>query len=327
MMEKRMFPFMKAICLSLSLLPLLCGCGSPAPVRSFLYAGESPVHRMYIVEDGKVVWEYVNEEGRGEISDAMLLDDGNILMAHQHGIAIVSPAKEIVWSYPAPEGCEIHTVQPVGKDHLVFVQNGDPAKVRVIRKSDKETVREFPLPVEEPVSVHGQFRNARLTGRGTLLVANMGLGFVGEYSSLGEELRRWEVPSPWGVESLPGGNILVASNKCTVTEFTLDGEVAWRLDLGANPDYYGVTSGQKAYRLPSGNTVIGNWVNYWNSEEREAVSRDPENAPVQFIEVNPEGEIIWTLRSWADPDLGPSTTYQPTDSPLHPDRMFFGDIK
>ncbi len=124
---------------------------------------------MYKIKDGKIIWSYHDPEGRGEISDAMLLDDGNILFAHQYGITEITDSQKVVWKLQAPEKTEIHTVQPIGKDHLLYVQNGNPAKVIVMRKSDKEIIREFVVPTREPVSVHGQFRNGHLTSKGALL--------------------------------------------------------------------------------------------------------------------------------------------------------------
>ena len=320
----RRFNVIILACLAMA---MCIGCSSKKEHRAFFYAGESPVHRMYIVEDGKVTWEYVNTQGRGEISDAVLMDDGNIVIAHQYGLQIITPEKKIIWSYEAPEKTEIHTVQPIGDNHLVFVQNDDPGKVRVIRLSDKAIVKEFPLPINQPASIHGQFRCARLTKFGTLLVANMGMGFIAEYDIDGNELHHYDFPHAWGVQALPDGNFLAASNQALVKEYTREGDVVWELNMKDKVDTYGVTSGQKAYRLPNGNTVIGNWVNYWNKQEKEQVENDPENAPVQFIEVNPKGEVVWTLRSWKDPDLGPSTTYQPIDEPVVKSSLFFGDIK
>ena len=146
--------------------------------HDFFYAGQSKQMRMFIVKDGHVAWSYWNKEWRGEISDAILMTDGHILMAHQYGIAEVTQDNQVVWHYDAPEGTEIHTIQPIGRTHVVFVQNGHPAKAVVMEIPSKRIVREFELPVSEKGSVHGQFRNARLTSRGTLLVANMGLGMV-----------------------------------------------------------------------------------------------------------------------------------------------------
>jgi len=62
--------------------------GSAAPAQAlpgrgmaqhdFLYAGESKQRRAFIVRKGKVVWSYDDPAGRGEISDAVLLANGNL---------------------------------------------------------------------------------------------------------------------------------------------------------------------------------------------------------------------------------------------------------
>ena len=90
--------------------------------HNFFYAGQSKRMRMFKVKDGQVCWVYDNalrpesEHLRGEISDAILMTDGHILMAHQYGIAELDETGAFVWNYAAPEGTEIHTVQPIGQD-------------------------------------------------------------------------------------------------------------------------------------------------------------------------------------------------------------------
>ena len=178
---------MKRLLLTVS-LAVVTVCGASAQETNqnlarhdFFYAGQSKQRRMFIVKDGQVNWAYQDRLNRGEISDAVLLSDGHILVAHQYGVAEVTQTSETVWSYAAPEGTEIHTIQPIGRRHVVFVQNGKPAKVVVMEIPACRIVREFELPISEKGSVHGQFRNARLSSRGTLLVANMAMGCIHEY--------------------------------------------------------------------------------------------------------------------------------------------------
>ena len=65
---------------------------------NFFYAGESRALRMYIVKKGKIVWKYENmEPNQGEISDATLMKDGNILVAHQYGIFEINMQHQILW--------------------------------------------------------------------------------------------------------------------------------------------------------------------------------------------------------------------------------------
>ena len=146
------------------------------------------------------------------------MTDGHILMAHQYGIAELDETGAFVWNYAAPEGTEIHTVQPIGQTHVVFVQNGKPAKAVVMEIPSKRIVREFELPISEKGSVHGQFRNARLTSRGTLLIANMALGCVHEYNCEGREVDRWTGFLPWSVQELPKGNLLITGRKGKIQE-------------------------------------------------------------------------------------------------------------
>ena len=299
-------------------------CGAESPVdrslgrHDFFYAGQSKQRRMFIVKDGKVDWSYVDRLGKGEISDAILMTDGNMLVAHQYGIAEVDPGGNTLWSYAAPEGTEIHTIQPIGRDHVVFVQNGKPAKVVVMQIPDCNVVREFEIPVNEKSSVHGQFRNARLTDRGTLLVANMSLGCIHEFNSEGMEVDRWEGFLPWSVQEIPKtGNILVTGRKGLIQEINRQGKTVWQTDVAG----LGITQPQKTVRLKNGNHIVNNWYNEWSKEPMDTV-----NAPMQAVEIDKDGNIIWELNAWKDPDLGPSTTIQLLGDAVNRNRLFFGDF-
>ena len=285
--------------------------------HDFFYAGQSKLRRMFIVKDGKVAWEYNDQLGRGEISDAILMSDSHILVAHQYGIAEVTQDQQTVWHYAAQEGTEIHTIQPVGRNHVVFVQNGKPAKVVVMEIPSTHIVREFPLPISESGSVHGQFRNARLTSRGTLLVANMALGCIHEFTSDGKEVDRWDGFLPWSVQELPKGNLLITGRKGHLQEITRMGETVWEMKTTE----FGVSQPQKTVRLKNGNHLVNNWYNEW-----QKTPMDTANAPVQAVEIDKEGNVVWQLRAWEDPDLGPSTTIQLLDEPVNRDRLFFGEF-
>ncbi|MDE6637623.1 MAG: DUF362 domain-containing protein [Muribaculaceae bacterium] len=286
--------------------------------HDFFYAGESKQPRMFIVKNGHIDWQHTASDRKGEISDAILLTDGDILIANQYGIDEISPDHKTVMSYDAPEGCEIHTIQPIGEDKVLFVQNGKPAKVVVMEIPSLKILKEFPLPVSEKGSVHGQFRNARLTSKGTLLVSNMGLGFVAEYNSDGKEIDRWDIQGPWSATEVgKAGNLLIVGKGSRVKEIDRRGNVLWEKNLSD----YGVTSPQKAVRLKNGNTLINNWYNEWNKTPMDSL-----NAPVQAIEITPEGEMVWSLCAWKDPDLGPSTTIQPLDQIVNRKNMFFGEF-
>lgn len=290
--------------------------------HDFFYAGERVQHKMYKVKDGKVVWSYFDPNGRGEISDAVMMSDGNILIAHQHGIKEITEDKEVVWSMDTPKGYEIHSIQPIGEDHVVYVQCGNPMTAVVMEIPGKRIVRQFELPHRKPGGSHGQNRNICLTKSGTLLVASMELNTVYEYDSKGNQLNAWKLQSVWGVDELKNGNILVTGNNGMVREINRKGEVVWSFDWKRS-DKYPEVSTQKSYRLKNGNTLIGNWWNEWSDKKV-----DLNNPPVQYIEVTPEGEIVWELSSWNEPaNLGPSTTIQLLKEPVKRKKMRFGEFK
>ncbi len=280
--------------------------------HDFFYAGEAKEENMYIVKGGRIVWSYTHP-GRGEISDAILLPNGSVLFAHQYAITEVSADKQVVWNYDAPPNTEIHTARPFGTNSIWFVQNGDPAKFMIVNKTSGKTEREFLLPVKNPKGVHGQFRQARMTATGTLLVAHMDLGKAVEYDLDGKALWSAEVPGIWSVKPLQNGNILTTSNRGFVRELNRQGQAVWEWAPADAPDYQ-MTSLQTATRLANGNTIINNWFNQWSNTKL-----DRANPPVQAIEVTREKQVVWVLRSWSPPeDLGPSTTIQILDEPNSP---------
>ena len=296
--------------------------------HNFFYAGQSKQRRMFIVKDGQLSWSYQDQLQRGEISDAVLMTDGHILVAHQYGVAEVDKDGQTVWSYATPEGTEIHTAQPIGRNHVVFVQNGKPAKAVVMEVPACKTVREFELPTNAKGSVHGQFRNARLSSRGTLLVANMGMGCIHEFTSRGQEVDRWGASPaqrggmlPWSVQELPKtGNLLITGRKGLIQEINRQGKTVWQLDA----TQYGITQPQKTVRLKNGGHIINNWYNEWS--KTNPTPMDTANAPAQAIEVDKDGHVVWQLRSWKNPDLGPSTTIQLLSEAVNRDRLFFGEF-
>src|SRR5580698_7600674 len=71
--------------------------GTGLAQHDFLYAGESHDRNIYIVRGGKIVWSYSDPAGKGEISDAVMLSNGNILFAHQFGLTEITPDQKEVW--------------------------------------------------------------------------------------------------------------------------------------------------------------------------------------------------------------------------------------
>ncbi|MGA2052894.1 MAG: PQQ-binding-like beta-propeller repeat protein [Opitutales bacterium] len=301
--------------------------GSGLGEHPFLYAGEwnypKKTQSILIVRDGKIVWSYeiaTNIPGPNgtktlqEFSDATMLSNGNVVFARKTGAGEVTPDKKLVWNYDAPPGFEVHTIQPIGTDRVMIVQNGNPAKLMIINTVTGQTEKELVLPTGNPQKAHNQFRGVRMTAAGTFLAAHMDNGTVSEYDADGKQIWSAAVPSPWAAVRLKNGNTLVTSNHSFMREINPQGETVWEFSQKDVPDIK-IFVIQEAERLANGNTVFCNWCPY--------NVKNPKDWPgtVQVIEVTPDKKVVWALRSWDAPaDLGPASIIQLLDEPGVPEK-------
>jgi hypothetical protein len=286
----------------------------------FLYAGEwdtrKPLEQsMFIVRDGKVVWQYSMplKTATGaiqEFDDATLLTNGNIIFSKMSGAGMVSPDKRIVWEYPAPPGTEIHSCQTLGKGRVLIMRNGNPAQAMIIDTATGKIEKEIPIPTTVK-GTHGQFRHIRMTPAGTILVPHMSEGKVVEYDLDGKEVWSAKAQSAWSAVRLKSGNTLIAGDaKRYVREIDPKGETVWELTQADVTFKLGNL--QTANRLANGNTVICSWIAGDNDTSHWA-------GTVQVFEVTPAKQVVWALSSWKDPDLGPATSIHLLDEPGTPE--------
>jgi outer membrane protein assembly factor BamB len=265
---------------------------------------------MQIVRDGKVVWSYTNPI-RGELGDCTMLSNGNIVFSRQFGASEITPDKRIVWNYNGPPNTEIHTTFPVGKDKVLIMQNGNPAKALLIEKKSGRVIREQVLATRNQDGTHGQFRHIRMTKSGNLLVSHMDLGKVVEYDQQGKEIWSTPAPSVWAAVRLKNGNTLISGNQNGyVREVNPKGETVWEInknDLPGIPLY----TVQEVSRLANGNTLINNWPG--------SAPPDQWNSVVQLIEVTPDKKVVWALRDWQN--LGPASSTQLLDEKGKPEKF------
>ena len=303
--------------------------------HDFLFAGQQAFREkgVQIVRGGKVVWRYNDPAARGEISDATLLPNGNVLFAHSYGVRLVSPDQKIVWRYDVkPEEHEIHGAQAVGTDRVIFLQTGAPTgKIIVANIGTGKFEKEIAIPLgeesnlgqKEPRYVHMQMRRLRLTPTGTAVIAYLEANRVIEFDESGKQIWSAKVDRPWSVERLRNGNTLVNLTAMEARELNPKGETVWSFTKAdAEAQGYVMTKWQVATRLPNGNTLINNEARWQPGASSE------QDAPVQAIEVNPAKKIVWALRSWAgDNGLGSATTIQVLKPGTAADHARFGSMK
>ncbi len=304
---------------------------SPAPAvlpghgiaqHPFLYTGEWDYRKtnqtMFVVRDGKVIWTYSIpiKDAHGtlqELGDATMLSNGNIVFCRKTGASEVTPDKNIIWNIDAPKGTEIHSVQPIGLDHVLVTINGNPAaKLLLINTTTGKTEKEYTFPVLNPgANPHIQFRRVHETKEGTFLAAHLRDQKVVEYDANFSEIWSYKVRYPWWATRLKNGNTLITSGDHTVLEVSKRGQTVWQFSQEDAPEYKFMIF-QEASRLANGDTVICNWCPH---------NLDPKLWPgtAQVLEVTPAKKVVWVLSEWKSPDLGPASSIQLLDEPGTPE--------
>ena len=285
--------------------------------HDFLYSGEwdyrKKVQTIYLVQNGKLIWTYdipFTDAATGqmeELGDATMRPNGNIVFCRKTGASEVTPEKKIVWNYEAPKGTEIHSVQPIDSDRVLMVINGVPAKLLWIKTTTGEIEKELTVPTGKPAA-HLQFRRVRLTDSGTLLAAHLDSNKVIEYNQNGVPIWSADVKNPWSVQRLKNGNTLIGCNRAQIVELNKEGQVVWEITQKDLPDIQLFIT-QTAVRLENGHTIFCNWC--------PVGIKDPNCWPssIQLVEVTADKKVVWALRQWHDPDLGPASSIQLLDEP------------
>jgi outer membrane protein assembly factor BamB len=296
---------------SLSAMEKVTLPGKGSAEHPMLYFGEG-CNTMFIVSDGKVVWSY--ETGKGwEFDDIWMLSNGNIIFSRMSYAEEVTPKKEVVWHLDAPAGTEIHTLQPIGLDKVLLIENGLPPRLLLLNKRTGETVVEHDLPAPSATdkrTVHAQFRRVRMTRNGTYLVPYLEMGRVVEYDREFNEVWSYKIPTPWAAVRLQNGNTLITDEKDALTrEVNSRGETIWEFRLSELPPEYHFNGSQSCVRLEGGNTVF--------------CSRGNGGEGCQLVEVTPDKKVVSAMYDWKD--FGPATAIQALDDTGIPENP--GDLQ
>jgi Mal s 1 allergenic protein-like len=303
--------------------------------HDFLYSGEWDTRKtnqtMFLVRGGKVVWTYEipirDDNGNlSEFSDMHMISNGDIVFAYKTGWRKINRAGETIYDYQCPSlgtntdgkliWAECHSAQPIGMDKVLFMQNGLPAKLCRYNLKTGQMEMEHAMRTKEPVdarSIHGQFRNVRMTRAGTYLIAHMNLGKVIEYDKDLNEIWSCDAPSVWHAVRLKNGNTLISGNQhAFVREINPAGEIVWEVKDGELPGIK-INGVHEVVRLANGHTVICNWTTRVKKPDWPKI--------VQLIEVTPEKKVIWAINEWENPDLGPASCVQLLDEPGRDEEM------
>jgi len=294
----------------------------------FLFVGEEN-QNIYMVKDGKVIWTYTLpkpvwttgiNKGFSELDDVWQLSNGNILFDTGIGaMEITYPDKKVVWQYIGPHGIQIHSVQPIGADRVLLMQNGTPGKMMIFDTRTGQLLWQMIMQTKDNTTftfgnIHGEFRHVRMTDAGTFLVAHMNLEVVREYTPDGKII--WSVPakSPWAAVRLKNGDTLISENQNgDVIEVNPAGKTVWEVSNKDMPPGIKLMTVQECDRLANGDTLICNW------SGRKADWK----TMAQVIEVTPDKKVVWVLRDYQDIPA-PGTAIEFLDEPGIPE---LGDMQ
>ena len=263
--------------LSLFVSFLLFASVAPAAHRFLCtdsYGGKVAV----VAADGTVEWEYACQHPQ----DCWALPNGNYLFCHAKGAIEMTPKKEIVWEYHAPEAAEVHACQPLPGGLVLVVECG-PSRLLEIDRNGK-IAKEVKLPPPPAsVSLHDQYRGVRKTPAGHYLICRKGEHRVEELDGEGHVLRAIPVPGDvHEVVLLPNQHLLIScGDGHKLIELDAHEQVVWEVnekDISGDP--LRLMAGLQ--RLPNGNTIFCNYLGHGHLGEQP-----------HFFELTPDKKVVW----------------------------------
>jgi hypothetical protein len=304
-----------------------------------LYCGEwqlttKPGDTIYLVRAGKVVWTHsLNSPGSDEFGDCTMMSNGHILFdlkntGAQEIVPDLTTGKDgpIVWRYNQDSGSEVHSVQPIGLDKVLVMQNGNTAahaKLMLINKTTAAVCTSSAACVETTwhpdygTGTHLLARHVRMLANGNILLPYLGggnqlQGHVVEYDKDWKIVWDYDTKAdPWAAVRLPNGDTVV-STSAMFQEVNHDATptVVWQMTRADFPSP-GLNIGQGIMHLANGNLLLANWCGN--------VDQSKWSTYAQYWEVDPQKKIVWTVQSWQSPNLGPGSSIQALDQPGLPE--------
>lgn len=250
--------------------------------RRFLCCDYNGDKVCVVAEDGSIEWEYAAKHPQ----DCWLLPNGNYLFAHVAGAIEITPAKQIVWEYEAPEKVEVNACQPLPDGRVLVVECGTSRLLEIDREG--HIAKEIKLETAPEVKLHNQFRGSRKTAAGHYFICFKGEGKIVELDSDGKVLRKIAVPGdPHEVVPLPDGHLLITcGDGHQVREIDAHEQIVWQLLENEVEPPLRLMAG--CQRLPNGNTVFCDYLGHGHLGEQP-----------QVFEMTPDKKIVWKFEDHA----------------------------
>ena len=236
---------------------------------------------VIISTNGEIEWEYPAKTPQ----DCWLLPNGNVLFSRINGAAEVTMDKREVWAYFAPTNAQVHSCQPLPNGNVLVGEGVTSRIVQVNRVG--QVVKVLPIK-SKPEHLAHQMRGVRRTADGHYWICLMDEKKIVELAPDGSLLREISCDGhPLECVKLPDGHLLVTMGEpAHVVEWDEHLKVIWEItadELPGNPLRLPVG----IQRLPNGNTVIGNYLDYHGTQL--------EGTQPMAVEVTPDKQVVWEL--------------------------------
>lgn len=214
-----------------------------------LATGSSRV--VQINQSGEIIWEFP----AGNIHDAWLLENGNVLFADGE-IKEVTPDKKVVFRFKPQNtnGEGAYSCQPLPDNKILIGDNSTGCILEVDRQTGNIT---FELKtVYQSQNKHQVMRMARKLPNGNYLVCHSGDNIVKEYAPDGKVV--WQQKTKglaFAAVRLKNGNTVISSLN-QITEYDSKGNEVWEFKKSDLPNIL-ITNMTGIQALPNGNIVIG----------------------------------------------------------------------
>ena len=258
--------------------------------ETYLLVGGSGSKKIALIEKSSATIIWSHELGSSEENNAITAtSDGNILYSYKHGAKLIDLNHKVLWDYPAPKGTELFTATTLPKGGFLLGYCGHPARLIELNKKG-EVKNEIVFETDIP-SVHGQYRQASKSKKGTYLVPLMGKRVVIELDKQGKELNRWKVKgNPFCVIEQPNGNLLVACGDAH-SYIEIDRKSGTVLQEVTNDVI--ASSGCKfnfvaqIEKLHNNNLLVCNWNGHLKKNQTVQPS---------LLEIDANNQVVWKLK-------------------------------
>ena len=259
----------------------------PLKAQKLLLGGSGWDKIVIIDKETKAIeWEYPMRRG-WECNSVAFASDGDILFSYRKGAKLITRSKDELWKIEAPDGCEMQTAMVLPNGNFLLAWCGSPAVIlEVDPRGEILSKTEFDTQIEDS---HSQFRQVIRNKDGNYVIPLLATSEICEVSIDGQLLRSIKIGgNPFSAAPLENGNYLIACGDahCYKELNFRTGEV---VNTVTRDDIAGARLFFVAQLLPlaNGNTYICNWQGH--SHIDGSVSYP------QLVEVNSEGEMVWSL--------------------------------